>query len=1150
MRSILTWCLIVVLVCGPGASALILSTGFTISWHAVSGMSNLNVAMLLTWCLLIATVCAPDASAALPSAGFTISSDAVPTVFTPEHNGIAPSADYTLTVVNAGMQATDGTPISIVDVLPPGVSAVAINGAEVQEIAGEGAGPSCELASLTCVYNHALQPGETLRINIAVRVAPGALESITNSASVAGGGAPTVSTVESNKVGSAVSALAVPFGFSRFGLQVTGANGLTDAQAGDHPYEATVSYAMNSAYNVRPPGLVVGEPPYVTGGVAGFGGSVKDTVVDLPAGFVGNPEVVAKCPEYKVGIVPVKQNGVVPPTCPPDTQIGVATVYSAVAGLTGEGGLSTGEGNGMEAIETVPIFNMIPDKGYPAQFALEFGGRTVTLYVTVDQETNYGVRVIVHDIPSAGNVVGVSATFFGTPVTDPHIDNQLFGTATPQHEAFLDNPASCAAGPQVTKIAADTWQHPGQWTAEGAPVLSDPNWATAESTTFPSIAGCNMLQFNPAIEVLPDTTQADEPTGLTVHLHVPQGNQEAPLLVTPSLEDATVTLPDGLSVSPSAADGLQGCTDAEINLQSRYAGSCPLASEIGTVKIVTPLLSNPLEGRLFLGMPGCNPCSNADAADGNMLHIFLEAEGAGVVIKQRGTVYANPATGQLTTTFTGTPQVPFSDLYLSFKGGLRAALATPQGCGTFVTTSDFTPWSSPITADADPVSPFNIDWDGNGGTCPTSLPFAPSFSAGTSNPNAGQFSPLTVTFNRGDREQDMAGIQVKTPPGLLGILSSVSLCGEPQASLGTCAAGSRIGSMTVAAGPGSHPFYTQGSLYLTGPYKGAPFGLSIVVPTVAGPFNLGNVVVRARVNIDPTTAALTVTSDPLPQIIDGIPLRLRTANVTVDRPNFIFNPSNCAQQQITTSVSGAQGAVENTSAPFAVSGCAGLHFGPKFSASTSGKTSRANGASLDAKLVYPSGAQSNITRVKVDLPKQLPSRLTTLQKACPAATFDANPASCPSASVVGIVRATTPVLPVGLTGPVYFVSHANEAFPDLVAVLQGYGVRINLVGTTFISKKGITSSTFKNVPDVPVSSFELYLPEGAHSALAANGNLCTSSLTMPTAFIAQDGAELKQSTKIAVTSCTKAKKVAKKKAKAKKAQVDDSVGHGTKVGRA
>jgi hypothetical protein len=517
-----------------------------------------------------------------------------------------------------------------------------------------------------------------------------------------------------------------------------------------------------------------------------------------------------------------------------------------------------------------------------------------------------------------------------------------------------------------------------------------------------------------------------------------------------------------------------------------------------------------------------------------MFRLFLQIEGSGVVIKQEGIIHTNASTGQLTTTFKGLPQLPSSNIKLHFNSGARAGLATPQSCGTFTSTAILVPWSAPITSSATPESQFGVDWNGNGEGCPSVWPFHPQFEAGTSNANAGQFSPLTVTFDREDREQDFSQIKVVTPPGLVGSLSGIPLCGEPQADLGTCSAASQIGEMTVAAGPGPHPYYQKGKVFITGPYKGAPYGLSIVVPTKAGPFNLGNVVVRARINVDPSTTALTVTTDPLPQILDGIPLRLRKTNVTINRPGFIFNPTNCAQQHITATISGSQGTQAVESAPFAVAGCAGLSFGPKFTVAVSGKSSRQDGTSLDAKLVFPSGPESNIAHVKVELPKALPSRLSTLQKACPAATFEANPAGCPAASVIGAVQAVTPILPVPLRGPVYFVSHGGEAFPNLVAVLQGYGVRVNLVGDTFISKTGITSTTFTNVPDVPVSSFELFLPKGPFSALTANGNLCRERLVMPSLFTAQDGAQLKQNTPIKVTGCAKARK-AKRARKARRA---------------
>jgi hypothetical protein len=366
---------------------------------------------------------------------------------------------------------------------------------------------------------------------------------------------------------------------------------------------------------------------------------------------------------------------------------------------------------------------------------------------------------------------------------------------------------------------------------------------------------------------------------------------------------------------------------------------------------------------------------------------------------------------------------------------------------------------------------------------------------------------------------------------------------------------SLIGHVQVLTGPGAEPFLvTGGQVFLTGPYKGAPFGLSIVVPAKAGPYTLsgttgtGVVVVRGTINVNPTTAALMVTSDPLPTVLDGIPLALKLVNVTIERAGgapFMFNPTSCDPMQVTGTLTSAQGASANALSSFQVTNCEALAFKPQFSVSTSGKTSKADGASLDAKVIYPAGSQSteaDIAKVKVDLPKQLPSRLTTLQKACLAATFEANPANCPAASVIGTVRVNTPVLPVQLTGPVYFVSHGGEAFPSLEIVLQGDGVRVDVVAATFISKAGITSTTFKTVPDVPFSSFELYLPEGTYSALGTNKNLCKEKLAMPTAFVAQNGAEIHESTPIAVTGCPKAKAKAKTKKKPRKSKTKRSTG--------
>jgi hypothetical protein len=416
------------------------------------------------------------------------------------------------------------------------------------------------------------------------------------------------------------------------------------------------------------------------------------------------------------------------------------------------------------------------------------------------------------------------------------------------------------------------------------------------------------------------------------------------------------------------------------------------------------------------------------------------------------------------------------------------------------------------------------------------------------------------------------------PPGLSGLLTGVKLCGEAEANAGTCGAESEVGETTVSVGVGSSPFAVKGGrVFITGPYKGAPFGLSIVNPAKAGPYDLGKVIVRAKIEVDPVTAALTISSDnegsyKIPQYLKGIPLQIKHVNVTITRPGFTFNPTNCEHMQIGGTLSSTEGASQALAVPFQATNCATLAFAPKFSASTSGKTSKANGAALKVKIAFPNtpqGSEANIKAVKVELPLQLPSRLTTLQKACLASVFEANPASCPAASIVGHATAITPLLPVPLTGPAYFVSYGNAKFPELILLLQGYGVTIMLHGETFISKKGITSSTFHTVPDQPVSSFELTLPEQPYSALAANVNLCTllhttttkktitrrgkrvrvtvkqttSNLRMPTEITAQNGAVIHQSTPIAITSCTPTKAKPKKAKKARRAAHHATHGH-------
>jgi hypothetical protein len=884
--------------------------------------------------------------------------------------------------------------------------------------------------------------------------------------------------------------------------------------AGAHPYQLTTTFGFNTAESIH--GTVVPVE------------NVRNLQFALPPGIVGNAQAIPKCTQQHMDELG---------NCPPATQIGVSTLKVQFVGPPEE--------------VLAPVYNLVPPPGMPAQFGVIIIASVAHIDLHVRSASDYGVTATLHGINGAAALYESSLTIWGAPGDASH-DSMRFEprAGTPgvgqnpnvpilypgPVRPFMRNPTSCL-GPLTTSMEAATWQNPDQ-TVSATPSKS------------PGMSECENVPFSPSLSVAPETAQAGAPAGYDVNLALPQ-NENVEGVAEADLRDAKVVLPAGTVLSSSAATGLVGCAaegpgsiglhDPEVEVEGvvqEPRGDCPNASKLGSAEVETPLLEKPLKGSVFLAEPKCGgagqpACTAASATNGELYGLYLEVAGSGVVLKLAGEVSVDPVTGQITTTFKDNPQLPFSELRLKLYGGPQAALANPASCGTYQTTSDLTPWTAPFGADATPSSSFQIS-QGCG-----AQGFSPAFTAGTTNNQAGEFSPFSLTFSRGDGEQQFRGLEETLPPGLLAKLAGVPLCSDADAVAGSCPEGSRIGSVTVGVGAGSAPFYTTGKIFLTVGYGGGAYGEVVQVPAVAGPFNLGMVVIRGAIKIDPHTAQATVVSDPFPSILDGIPLQIKTVNVNLDRPAFTFNPSSCSQLALTGSISSTQGAVVPVSSRFQASNCAGLKFKPAFSASTVGKSSRANGASLSVKLTLPAegpqtsnpaAREANIAKVKVDLPKALPSRLSTLQKACTAAQFAANPAGCPAASLVGHAKAITPILPAPLEGPAYFVSHGGEAFPSLIMVLQGSGVTIDLVGTTFISKAGITSSTFKQVPDAPLSSFELTLPEGKYSALAANlpanakGSFCGQTLAMPTAFVAQNGAEIHQSTKVTPTGCSKAKK--------------------------
>jgi uncharacterized repeat protein (TIGR01451 family) len=1228
------------------------------------------------------------------------------------------SNTYTITVTNIGNEATSG-PVTVRDQLPPGMFLFA---GPLEHVV-EGAGWNCTVApggvAAACSTSAPLEKNQSYGpITLRVHVNPQATNPSTNVAEVSGGGAGEASTTPEE--GKTTVTEAVPFGSNIFTTSVFNESKEPFSQAGGHPFEYSTEFVLN--YTTKEERIL-----------AVAGGGVKGVQVELPPGFVGNPQNVPRCP-LEVLFSKVDR-------CPADTVVGYIHV-SIGGGIEGGGKVKIFEEPLVASEFSSLVYNVEPTYGHVVALGFVLFGLTpFVLEGNVRSDGDYGVTVGDSANPQNPRVLGVRLTTCENGASGPGGIGPNFScnAAPPGSKPFLTNPTECSGPAPVTTLRMNPWAEPANDVSKTvgtnlvAGALSAKSFAT----------GCESLLFHPELELKPSpppdggTSQADEPTGMTLALKLPQTKEEPGANATPALKNAVVTLPAGVTLSSSAADGLQACSNAQFGLGTEFGlgsehsepakpASCPLASQIGTVEVFTPLLSGApaiegvqkksqelmcsqgmwngsptlsyqwlrggaaitgatgseyvvvtadegkalqcqvtatneggssvavsrdavvlpepspvppfpppsiaapsgtasvpntltcensawtsstapgftykwlrngvaitgastvsykltsedegkaiqcqvggtnesgevivdsaalvvppvpspppplpggaLQGQMFVGEPECSPCSNEDAENGKLFRLFIQAQNpsAGVIVKLHGTNSVNPVTGQITSTFVEQPQQPFELLQLKLKGGSRAPLANPQSCGPATTTADLTPWSAPGfggltgtepiagTPDATPSGQFNVDFNGAGGACPGALPFTPAFNAGTTGANAtaaGASSSFSLTFSREDREQDLSGLQVHMPLGLVAKIAGIPRCGEAQANAGTCGPQSEIGTAESGAGPGGHPFFVKGRVFLTGPYKGAPFGLSVVTPAVAGPFNLGNVIVRSAINIDPHTAAVTVTSDPLPQIIDGVPLRLRKVNVNVNRSQFMLNPTNCSAQQVSATLSSAQGASAHVSSPFGIGGCTSLPFSPTFTASTEGHTSKAGGASLDVKITYPPGAYANIAKTVTDLPTALPSRLTTLQKACVDTVFEANPAACPEGSVVGHATAHTPLLNNPLAGPAYLVSHGNRAFPDIEIVLQGEGIMVVLDGQTEI-KKGVTETTFQTLPDSPVSTFELILPEGPHSALAANGDLCTQSLFLPTTITGQNGAVIKQNTKLAVTGCAPAK---------------------------
>lgn len=895
-----------------------------------------------------------------------------------------------------------------------------------------------------------------------------------------------------------VSSDPVPFGVDQYRFSPETEGGSSEQRAGSHPFQLTTTFVLNQRLERRR------GPEEGSENADTLPALPKDANFELPPGLIGNPTAVPRC---SAAAFNSKTSGLTN-ACPADTAVGVAMVT-----------FNEPANRKLETL-TVPVFNLEPAAGEPARFGFFAAGvLPIVLDASLRTGGDYGVTVTSHRIPEVSALLATRLTFWGAP-GDPRHDAQRGWSCVAggfyRFTTDVEHPLpSCAESQGSSGIEAPFLRLPTSCTGPLAAPMLLRSWLAGASYLPPvepeqqlGLEGCNRLPFDPGIELEPDVHAASSPSGLAVRLSLPQEVSEAPGgLAEADLRDAVVTLPAGVVVNPSSANGLAACAPQQVELNGPEPAHCPDASKIGTVEVDTPLIDHPLAGGIYVAKPHDNPF-------GSLLAIYVAVDDpqTGVVVKLAGKVTADRQTGRLTTSFSENPQLPFEDFKLHFFGGPRAALATPDTCGPYGATSDLTPWSQ--NGDAHPSATFQISSGPNGSPCansPGEEPNNPAFSAGTLSPLAGAYSPFVLHLSREDGSQRFATIDTVLPPGLLGKLAGIPYC--PEAALAaaaaksgteelaspSCPAASQIGTVNVGAGAGGQPYYVAGKAYLAGRYKGAPLSLAIVTPAVAGPYDLGTVVVRAAIQVDPETTQITAKSDPIPSILEGIPLNVRSIALRMDRPHFTLNPTDCEAMSVTAAAVSVLGQAAQLSNRFQVESCAGLGFKPKLNLRLEGKTTRGGHPRLQAVLKARPG-DANIGKASVNLPHSEFLDQAHIKTVCTRVQFAAS--ACPAGSIYGHARAVTPLLDRALQGPVYLRSSSHK-LPDLVADLNGQ-IHVVLDGRIDSIHGGIRS-TFETVPDAPISKFTLTM-QGAKKGLLVNStDLCAKTYRAKAVFTAQSG---------------------------------------------
>jgi hypothetical protein len=1042
-----------------------------------------------TWILVLlglgvpCAMATPALAAENPGPGLELATEVLPTRLPPEGEGV-----IYVEPLDIGAADTHGT-ITVTDELPPGLIAT-----DSGTKGNNGEGPSHEpelwdcsgTTTVTCrndptnlpylsggggVPEPYIEqfPQREPRIAIAVKVETGTSGTLTNRVTAAGGGSPAPAATNEPIT---VSPAPAPFGLAQTDVWFSNIDGTIDTRAGSHPYAATFVVEFNQTGYFEKEG-------------SGYSGEmhsareVRDVQVKLPPGLVGDPQSVPQCPRE---LFENDQNYV---GCPIDTQIGVATFRYATEGEP-----------------VVPVFNIAPPPGKPAEFGFVDVGNPAYLDSSVRTGGDDGITSEVPNAPQR-NTQSSIITLWGDPGGRSHVP-WYNAEASPEcnsgeclaalHEngPLLTLPTSCTGKPQINFLARP-------WFEEAS--VAEDMVSLHESEDVPTgFTGCEDLTFEPASTVAPEKAEADAPTGLTAEVKPPLGGLLAHEGTgAAAIRDATVTLPQGMTINPGQAAGLTACAPSESAVGTEAAPTCPASSKVGTATIETPLLADHLEGGIFV-LPSNPP----------EVKLLVAASADGVNVKLVGVAHLDPATGQVTTTFSETPQLPFSSFKLHFEGAPKAALVTPTTCGTYESHGVFNSWSEPFLPPFASQSSFAVSTGSGGGACPTKpLPFSPSLAAGTTNPVAGSSSSFDLSVSKPDDQQNLKTISATLPEGQLAKLAGVPLCPEVATADGSCPAASQVGTVSAAVGPGPNPLAVPQpgkaptAVYLAGPYKGAPYSLVAKVPAQAGPFDLGTVVTRVALHVDETTTQVTATSDPLPQMLDGVPLEYQRIGVSIDRPDFIVNPTDCEPSKVSGQVGGSEGANADVANRYQVGECASLAFKPSLKLSLTGQTKRTGHPALKAVLIYPRGNNANIKRAQVNLPHSVFLDQGNLNKTCTKPVLVAG--KCPPSTIYGKAKAYTPLLESPLEGPVYLVGGYGYKLPALVAELDGK-LRVLLVGKVDSGKNKGIRNTFETVPDAPVSRFVLELKGGKkYSLLEVSEPLCAKPQKAIANFTGQNG---------------------------------------------